>query len=67
MTQSVTQAVKPPRWTYETILAKYLARGVHPLSAKAQADQWQETHDQKRRRRERDLARAKSARRAAER
>ncbi len=27
-------------WTYERILRKYLQRGVHPLSAKAQADEW---------------------------
>ncbi len=27
-------------WTYERILQKYLRRGVHPLSAKAQADEW---------------------------
>jgi hypothetical protein len=30
--------------TYESIVAKYIAKGFHPLSAKAQADAWQMQH-----------------------
>ncbi len=35
------------RYTYEDILDKFIALGFHPLSAKAQADEWQRVRDQK--------------------
>lgn len=44
------------RYTYEDIVDRYIAMGFHPLSAKAQADEWKKVRDwkDKREKREKD-------------
>ena len=47
MTKGVYSRVKP---SYARIVRKYVLRGVHPLSAKAQADIWLQVKTAKERR-----------------